>query len=92
MAIPCPKKIWRERARRKMLSCLPLVGCIVGGVWVLCACLAQWLPKPLAAWTVPPRKEARAITGIAAIEIPPFPILDCDPPDPAEKGRPRRRG
>ncbi len=49
LAIPCPKKIWRERARRKMLSCLPLVGCIVGGVWVLCACLAQWLPKPLAA-------------------------------------------
>ena len=49
LAIPCPKKIWRESARRKMLACLPLVGCVVGGVWVLCACLAQWLPGPLAA-------------------------------------------
>ena len=49
LAIPCPKKIWRESARRKMLACLPLVGCIVGGVWVLCACLVQWLPGPLAA-------------------------------------------
>ena len=49
LAIPCPKKIWRESARRKMLACLPLVGCVVGGVWVLCACLVQWLPGPLAA-------------------------------------------
>lgn len=49
LAIPCPKKIWRESARRKMLACLPLVGCIVGGVWALCACLVQWLPGPLAA-------------------------------------------
>ena len=32
-----------------MLACLPLVGCVVGGVWVLCACLVQWLPGPLAA-------------------------------------------
>ena len=35
LAIPCPKKVWRESARRKMLACLPLVGCIVGGVWAL---------------------------------------------------------
>ena len=49
LAIPCPKKIWRESARRKMLACLPLVGCVVGGVWVLCAYLVQWLPGPLAA-------------------------------------------
>ena len=33
LAIPCPKKVWRESARRKMLACLPLVGCIVGGVY-----------------------------------------------------------
>ena len=32
LAIPCPKKIWRESARRKMLACLPLVGCVVGVV------------------------------------------------------------
>ena len=49
LAIPCPKKVWRESARRRMLACLPLVGCIVGGVWALCACLVQWLPGPLAA-------------------------------------------
>ena len=49
LAIPCPKKVWRESARRKMLACLPLVGCVVGGVWALCACLVQWLPDPLAA-------------------------------------------
>ena len=49
LTIPCPKKIWRESARRKMLACLPLVGCVVGGVWALCACLVQWLPGPLAA-------------------------------------------
>ena len=32
LAIPCPKKIWSETARRKMLACLPLVGVVVGAV------------------------------------------------------------
>ncbi len=49
LAIPCPKKIWRESARRKMVACLPLVGLIVGGVWVLCAWLGSFLPRPLGA-------------------------------------------
>ena len=39
LAIPCPKKIWSESARRKMLACLPLVGIVVGAVWAL----AAWL-------------------------------------------------
>jgi len=47
LAIPCPKKIWRGTAQRKMLSCLPLVGCIVGALWVLCFVAAKYLPKPL---------------------------------------------
>ena len=57
LTIPCPKKIWRESARRKMLACLPLIGLIVGSCfgiffsgwaafchsrWLLCC--AQQLP------------------------------------------------
>ena len=49
LAIPCPKKIWSETARRKMLACLPLVGVVVGAVWALCAWLAWYLPPPLGA-------------------------------------------
>lgn len=49
LAIPCPKKIWSETARRKMLACLPFVGIVVGAVWALCAWLARYLPHPLGA-------------------------------------------
>ena len=49
LAIPCPKKIWSETARRKMLACLPLVGVVVGAVWALCAWLTWYLPHPLGA-------------------------------------------
>mgnify|MGYP002675528522 CR=1 FL=1 len=49
LAIPCPKKIWSETARRKMLACLPLAGAVVGAVWALCAWLAWYLPHPLGA-------------------------------------------
>ena len=49
LSIPCPHKIWSESARRKMLACLPLVGFVVGGVWVLCALIGEWLPRPLRA-------------------------------------------
>ena len=30
LAIPCPCRRWDERARQKMLVCLPLVGLVVG--------------------------------------------------------------
>ena len=33
LAIPCPRKIWSESARQKMLVCMPLVGLLAGGVW-----------------------------------------------------------
>ena len=33
LAIPCPRKIWSESARQKMLVCIPLVGLLAGGVW-----------------------------------------------------------
>ena len=49
LAIPCPKKIWSETARRKMLACLPFVGAVVGAVWALAAWLAGFLPRPLGA-------------------------------------------
>ena len=49
LAIPCPKKIWSESARRKMLACLPLIGIVVGAVWALAAWLAGLLPRPLGA-------------------------------------------
>ena len=44
LALPCPLKIWNEKARSKMLCCLPLVGFVVGGVWVLAAYVARFLP------------------------------------------------
>ena len=49
LAIPCPKKIWRESARRKMVACLPLVGLIAGLVWAGCVWLSAFLPQPLGA-------------------------------------------
>ena len=49
LAIPCPKKIWRESARRKMVACLPLVGLIAGLAWAGCVWLSAFLPLPLGA-------------------------------------------
>ena len=49
LAVPCPKKIWRESARRKMVACLPLVGLIAGLVWAGCVWLSAFLPLPLGA-------------------------------------------
>lgn len=36
-AVPCPVKIWDEKARPRMISCLPLLGLVIGGLWVLIA-------------------------------------------------------
>ena len=47
LALPCPLKIWNERARSKMICCLPLVGLVVGGVWVLAAYAGRFLPPPV---------------------------------------------
>ena len=44
LAIPCPCKRWDERARQKMLVCLPLVGLVVGGVWAVLALLLRGAP------------------------------------------------
>lgn len=38
LAIPCPFRRWDENARGKMMVCLPFIGGVVGGLWVL----ASW--------------------------------------------------
>ena len=49
LAIPCPKKLWSETARRKMLVCLPLVGLLVGGIWAGAWLLLRGAPGPVRA-------------------------------------------
>lgn len=43
-AIPCPVRIWDEKARPLMLTCLPLLGLVIGGVWALAALAFSYLP------------------------------------------------
>ena len=49
LAIPCPVKIWKEEARGKQLACFPLIGFIVGGLWILMDLVTAKLPLPLRA-------------------------------------------
>lgn len=49
LAIPCPRKIWSESARQKMLVCMPLVGLLAGGVWAGAWLLLQGAPGPVRA-------------------------------------------
>ena len=51
LAIPCPCRIWDEKARPHMVACLPLTGGVVGLVWAALAWLLQRLgcPAPLRA-------------------------------------------
>ncbi len=44
--IPCPVRIWDEEARPRMISMLPLVGAVIGGVWVLLLLLCAWAGLP----------------------------------------------
>lgn len=34
-AIPCPHKVWDEKARKQMLVAFPLIGLLIGAVWYL---------------------------------------------------------
>ena len=52
LAVPCPLKIWNEKARSKMICCLPLVGFVVGAVWVLAAYAGRFLLIAAAPWLV----------------------------------------
>ena len=49
LAIPCPRKIWSESARQKMLVCMPLVGLLAGGVWAGTWLLLRGAPGPVRA-------------------------------------------
>ena len=49
LAIPCPRKIWSESARQKMLVCMPLVGLLAGGVWAGAWLLMRGAPGPVRA-------------------------------------------
>lgn len=47
LAIPCPCRRWNEDARTEMLACLPLVGAVAGGFWVLVSWLTGLFPCPV---------------------------------------------
>ena len=42
-AIPCPWKIWDEKAKDKMLLFLPVVGLEIGAIWAVLAWLCAFL-------------------------------------------------
>lgn len=47
-AMPCPYRPWDEDSRELMTACLPIVGAVIGGVWLFLAYLADaWLPNAL---------------------------------------------
>ena len=46
LSVPCPVRIWDEKARGRMLACLPLIGGIAGGLWVLIAWLIPLIKVP----------------------------------------------
>lgn len=50
ISIPLPPGKWDEGLRRQSTACLPLVGLLIGAIWLGIAALARWLlPGPLAA-------------------------------------------
>lgn len=58
LAVPCPLKIWDEKARPLMMACLPLIGLIPGGLWVL------------AAWGLPKLGCPKALMALLLMAIP----------------------
>lgn len=58
LAVPCPLKIWDEKARPLMMACLPLIGLIPGGLWAL------------AAWGLPKLGCPRALMALLLMAIP----------------------
>lgn len=47
LALPCPFPRWDEKARGKMMVCLPFVGAIVGAIWALAAWVLVKVNCPL---------------------------------------------
>ena len=46
-SLPCPWRTWNDEARPLMILFLPVVGLIVGAIWMLLGMLMQWLALPL---------------------------------------------
>lgn len=68
LAVPCPYKKWDEKALDKMLVCLPLAGCIVGGAWALLAYLTDLLGFPIAVTAALLAALPWAITGFIHLD------------------------
>lgn len=47
LAVPCPLKIWDEKARPKMMACLPIIGLVPGGCWAIAAWLLPRISCPM---------------------------------------------
>ena len=45
-ALPFPWHGWEEKARDRMLSCLPVIGLEIGLIWWGIGALCRWLPLP----------------------------------------------
>lgn len=54
LSVPCPFPKWDEKARGRMLACLPLIGILIGALWALAAFLLGKLacPKPIGAFVL----------------------------------------
>ena len=54
LSVPCPFPKWDEKARGRMLACLPLIGILIGALWALAAFLLGRFacPKPIAAFVL----------------------------------------
>ena len=68
LAVPCPYKKWDEDALDRMLVCLPIVGCIVGGAWALLAYLTNLLCIPAAVTAALLAALPWAITGFIHLD------------------------
>lgn len=44
--IPCPYKHWDSRLNHRMLMFLPVIGAVIGIVWVACLTLLRWIGLP----------------------------------------------
>lgn len=59
-SIPCPYRPWDEEARPLMISCLPFVGLIIGGIWAF------------AAWALMKLKLSAAVMAAVLMLLPYF--------------------
>ena len=45
--IPCPYKHWDSRLNHRMLMFLPVIGAVIGMVWIACLTLLRWIGIPV---------------------------------------------